>query len=415
MFDCNDDDAYLSANGVHPMLADLLTKIIESKPDNVVDFAIQHLIDTFPAQAQRYQQTAMPPPPPQLSSSRLQFSMIDESMMEPEESFLIEDSAPAQPMLPALPNGGFARRGSISATPIKANERRTDQVAVFAKTQQDIDHLVHDVLPKLWVTCSLDQDQSHTIAMAFEPLVFHCGDKIVQKGEPASSYFVLETGSAESSDEEYTAGMGFGELALLYNLPYSDTVEAMEDGTKCWRLDRDTFRLICMKGAMDRRDRNLALLSNISVLQQALSQADLTTLADALQTKSPVKQDEDVCTQGMPGTEFYIVESGMLHVLGEDGQIIDTLKEGDYFGEWALLPRSTASFATVRVASEECKLLFVKRSVFFRTLSSAKSAYPAMEQRLQKYNKCASVTSNRSPLKRKLKQSLLQPQQQGIE
>ncbi|KAH9251129.1 hypothetical protein BASA81_011028 [Batrachochytrium salamandrivorans] len=411
-----DEHAYLASKGVVEMMDRLVRELAFSQPDNVVEFAIQHLLNHYPTgnfavPSTSVEETSVLGNMPIAASggmhSRLNFSMMDESMMEPEESFLIEDS---MPMLPPAAASGFARRGSVSATPIKARESLEEPVAIFAKTPLQTMHLLHDVLPKLWVTASLDEEQSLKIVQAFEPLMFECGDVIVTKGESASWYFVVEQGCAEiteSGGREYMPGEGFGELALLYNEPYQDTVISAESNTLVWRLDRNTFRVICMKGAMERRSKYSALVGGVSVLQ-GLTSADLVALADVMQTRTLV-QGQDACVQGAVGTEFFIVQEGELEVT--EGTAAAVLGEGAFFGEVSLLPRTTTQYCTVRVTSPTCKLLVVKRSVFFRTLSSARNVLPALEKHLAVHrptNNSASENVNRnSSHMRKLKQALI--------
>lgn len=399
-----DEYAYLASKGVAEMVDRLVRDIAFARPDNVVAFAIQHLLDNYPSPTLVEEASVLQP----VMHSRLNFSMMDESMMEPEESFLVEDSVPAA--APAAGGAAFARRGSVSATPIKAKERLEEPVASFPKTPMQTLHLLHDVLPKLWVTASLDEEQSLRIVQAFEPLVFACeGEAIVTKGESASWYFVVERGCAEvaGGGGEYMPGEGFGELALLYNEPYLDTVVSAEPDTLVWRLDRNTFRLICMKGAMERRSRYSALVGGVSVLQ-GLASADLVMLADVVQTRTLV-QGQDACVQGAVGSEFFIVQEGELEVVEGGGGV---LGEGAFFGEVSLLPRTATQYCTVRVTSPTCKLLVVKRSVFFRTLSSARNVLPALEKHLAVHRLTAAAASenaNRnSSHTRKLKQALIE-------
>ncbi|HKE69491.1 MAG TPA: cyclic nucleotide-binding domain-containing protein, partial [Nocardioidaceae bacterium] len=57
-----------------------------------------------------------------------------------------------------------------------------------------------------------------------------------------------------------------------------------------------------------------------------------------------------VIREGDIGDRFYVIESGDAEVIG-DGQVVATLREGEGFGEIALL-RRTRRTATVRAAGE---------------------------------------------------------------
>jgi len=71
--------------------------------------------------------------------------------------------------------------------------------------------------------------------------------------------YVLEQGSLDCTKifngsteptllKTYQPGEGFGELALLYNVPRAATITANENST-VWRLDRDTFNNIVKEAA----------------------------------------------------------------------------------------------------------------------------------------------------------------------
>jgi CRP-like cAMP-binding protein len=95
------------------------------------------------------------------------------------------------------------------------------------------------------------------------------------------------------------------------------------------------------------------ILSSLSVFEGA-QRHSLEILAQALAEQS-VQAGETVITEGEPAEDFYVVRSGVFEVVskGEAGgtpRVINTLEEGDYFGEIGLvegIPRT----ATVRAAS----------------------------------------------------------------
>lgn len=71
--------------------------------------------------------------------------------------------------------------------------------------------------------------------------------------------YVLEQGSLDCTKifnvnteptllKTYQPGEGFGELALLYNVPRAATITAKESST-VWKLDRDTFNNIVKEAA----------------------------------------------------------------------------------------------------------------------------------------------------------------------
>jgi predicted MFS family arabinose efflux permease len=113
--------------------------------------------------------------------------------------------------------------------------------------------------------------------------------------------------------------------------------------------------------ALDRRaaDRmtetaaDVDILSSLPVFEGA-HRHSLEILARAL-VEETVEEGERVITEGEPAENFYVVRSGSFEVVstGEAGgapKVINTLEEGDYFGEIGLV-ESIPRTATVRAAS----------------------------------------------------------------
>jgi MFS family permease len=113
--------------------------------------------------------------------------------------------------------------------------------------------------------------------------------------------------------------------------------------------------------ALDRRasDRMKEMAADVDILSslpvfEGAQRHSLEMLAQAL-TEQTVERGESVITEGEPAEDFYVVRSGVFEVVstGEVGgtpRVINTLQEGDYFGEIGLvegIPRT----ATVRAAS----------------------------------------------------------------
>lgn len=75
---------------------------------------------------------------------------------------------------------------------------------------------------------------------------------------------------------------------------------------------------------------------------------------------------EIIIHKGEPGADMYLICRGEVEVLSSGGQVIATLREGDYFGEMALL-LSEARNATVR-AKTACDLFVLEKTDFCRIL-----------------------------------------------
>jgi CRP-like cAMP-binding protein len=60
------------------------------------------------------------------------------------------------------------------------------------------------------------------------------------------------------------AGIGFGELALLYNDKRTATVKAVEK-CDCWVLEGKVFKHIIVKATVNRRNIELGFLEKVSL------------------------------------------------------------------------------------------------------------------------------------------------------
>lgn len=167
-------------------------------------------------------------------------------------------------------------------------------------------------------------------------------------------------------------GQVIGELALMYSCPRMATVVAATDA-KLWRLDRETFQQVVKGSALVHRERNMETLERVPLLSK-LEEAQRVQLADAL---APRKYDvgDLVTKEGEPGDEFFILESGEAEAI-KHGQLVMSYKDGDFFGELALL-RNQPRAATVRITGEEPAVcLVLHQSAFVRLLGPLENLMP---------------------------------------
>ena len=81
------------------------------------------------------------------------------------------------------------------------------------------------------------------------------------------------------------------------------------------------------------------------------------------------KAGDIVYREGDPGSEMFIVQSGVVHVsrnLGGEEQVLAVMEKGDFFGEMSVL-EGTPRTATAR-AAEDCELVEVNSTVFDRMI-----------------------------------------------
>mmetsp|Transcript_15706 Transcript_15706/g.26483 ORF Transcript_15706/g.26483 Transcript_15706/m.26483 type:complete len:139 (+) Transcript_15706:636-1052(+) len=98
-------------------------------------------------------------------------------------------------------------------------------------------------------------------------------------------------------------------------------------------------------------------------------------LIDGLQ-HIDLHKNEFVLKEGDEGKEFFIIEKGdvdclKLHKVGNKSGfvLVRSLNSGDHFGELALIKKEKRSLS-IRVKSDECKLLKLDKETFTRILGS---------------------------------------------
>lgn len=270
------------------------------------------------------------------------------------------------------------RRFGISAQPLDPSKPGF-KPPKYMKSESQARRLLR-VLETCVFFKDLDEDGLDVLVSAMREREFKEGHRIVQEGHEGEHLFIVEKGQLDvlkvnrkTGIEKYVKSLGpgdvFGELALLYGTPRAASVQVWEDSV-LWELDRQTFSWVVKASAYNRSLKYESFLSQVPLLRDALSKAEISALVDAMQVETYVDGDQ-VIREGDIGDKFFIVLSGRAHGikghLGLDEREVARYKAGDYFGELALLknePRAASVFAI----SDELKLLTLHRSDFKRLL-----------------------------------------------
>lgn len=85
-----------------------------------------------------------------------------------------------------------------------------------------------------------------------------------------------------------------------------------------------------------------------------------------------------ICQKGDPGTHLYIILSGNVEVLDDDGVVLSEMETGDVFGEMSLLSGDRVS--TTIMATEPCEIATLNQKNFKHILNK----YPALQVFLYK-------------------------------
>jgi len=227
------------------------------------------------------------------------------------------------------------------------------------------------------------------------------GELVFAQGDAADNFYVVCEGririlkriepDKEISLNIMTRGDHFGETALITGDPRNASARAMTDCVLVC-IDENSFQEILF-AKPELREYFDKFIKHTSVHQFLRSCADLTAVPSgelqeiARQIQSEFfRQGEVVFRQGAKADKFYLIESGLVKVVSWDQKrqdIIGLLREGDFFGEKALLEGNDRSADIVCLT--DCHLFSLTKEAFDQLLMTSPSLRKAIEDRIQSY------------------------------
>mmetsp|Transcript_1565 Transcript_1565/g.2857 ORF Transcript_1565/g.2857 Transcript_1565/m.2857 type:complete len:791 (+) Transcript_1565:53-2425(+) len=226
-------------------------------------------------------------------------------------------------------------------------ERQTFRTILANASNMQSDRIVES-LKKVELLKTLPNSKLTTLAGAVTLTTYSPGDRIVKKGDKGDIFYMIKTGTVLVTEHEggdggklkYSGGDYFGERALLSNEPRAATVTA-ETACSVFALGRADFNEV-LGDCQQLMERNLNLrVCKALPLFKNLEDRELEAVADLMEQKT-FKKGKKIITQGEVGHTFYIIKSGETSVQKSDDSgapptELKKLKEGDFFGEMALL------------------------------------------------------------------------------
>lgn len=207
---------------------------------------------------------------------------------------------------------------------------------------------------------------------SFFPMIAAPGDVVIRQGDQGDHFYAVESGQLEilvavagsPTAIRYGflgAGMGFGELALLCNMPRAATIRAVS-AVELWALERNTFREILASHKVLRLSKALQILQRVPILSK-LTHSELQQVASAMEWEE-YAAGATIIRQGEVGEHFYIITTGEIVVTqsddtpdGREEKQIRTMRAGDHFGEMALFKDETRSATCTAVTHVQCLTL----------------------------------------------------------
>ncbi|CAG9465654.1 unnamed protein product [Pedinophyceae sp. YPF-701] len=255
------------------------------------------------------------------------------------------------------PGQGFGERALQFDIKRTADAVCEGYVVCYTITKQAFQRLIgplhsmwrFDALRRVNILAAVTDQQVLRLAELMEERMYKSGDVVFEKGDEADAFYVVQDGEFRIYDEdtEYARvfqGSCFGELALLSDDLRTASVQAVTNGVLLCLKKQDFSDTLGQLEEIWLMWRMEALL-RVPVLR-VLSHEQLLRVAQNLEQEL-FNEGEVIVRAGDYGDKFYIVESGMVQVLAEDGREIRKLGGGSYFGEVALF-YGTRRAATVK-------------------------------------------------------------------
>ena len=272
-------------------------------------------------------------------------------------------------------------RVSVSAEVYGLFNKKENFVPKIIPKNEDQMNRIKGKIISSFIFSSLDKKDLDVVINAMEEKRFKLNENVITQGEDGDCLYIVETGNLKcyktfspGSDPKYLktyeSGDSFGELALLYNCPRAATIVCTSDESILWSLDRETFNHIVKDAAQKKREKYENFLKNVDILS-TIDSYELGQICDSLKD-GIYNKDEYIIREGELGDVFYILEEGKCNATktlepGKPETIIKELKEGDYFGERALL-KGEPRYANIVVVSDIAKVISLDRLSFNRLL-----------------------------------------------
>jgi cAMP-dependent protein kinase regulator len=314
------------------------------------------------------------------------FSEESEDDIDPELDNVLEKMPEQKKKSSLIP------RSAVSAEAYgEYNKKSNFKARYIEKTPEQIQRIKTMIIHS-FIFGNLDSKDLEIIIGAMEEKKYNSGEIIIKQGENGDILYCIEEGNCECYKKiekeeklvkKYQAGDSFGELALLYNCPRAAIVKAINN-VITWCLDRETFNNIVKDAAHKKREKYESFLKKVDILS-TIESYELMQICDAIKTGN-FHKDDYIIKEGEMGDVFYILEEGNCIATktiepGKPEQQIKEYKEGDYFGERALI-KGEPRYANIVASSENVKVISLDRISFKRLLGPIEDI---LKRNMEKY------------------------------
>ncbi|XP_017317717.1 cGMP-dependent protein kinase 1 isoform X1 [Ictalurus punctatus] len=205
----------------------------------------------------------------------------------------------------------------------------------------------------------LDEEQINMMVELLTTLDRCPGDEIIKEGTEGDSLYIVAAGELRVTQagrilRTLTSGDVFGELAILYNCKRTATVKAVT-AVKLWCIERQIYRSIMAIKSKKKREQLMGFLKTARTFK-SLRDGQLSSIIDSME-EVKFQENEVIVREGAEGDTFYIILKGEVEVTKKvNGQqkIIRKMKQGDHFGELALIRENLRTATCTALGSVTC-------------------------------------------------------------
>ncbi|KAG7396641.1 hypothetical protein PHYBOEH_001974 [Phytophthora boehmeriae] len=237
--------------------------------------------------------------------------------------------------------------------------------------QQEQDVVVAALRGNVIFSC-MQTEQLQSLAKCMFVQEVNAGETVIVEGEIGDNFYVVRSGRFDvmASDghmiNRLVVGSTFGELGLIYRAKRTATVIADSKAAgSLFALPGKYFRYVAAQQSLDTYQSSLDALKKVTLLS-SLTAEQLEMLATSVHLLQ-YRPGDTIVHKGEPGRVMYMIQSGKVVCTDIGTALVKVeLKEGDYFGERALLSSEPRS-ATV-VAQTDARLIALDQQTFTSVL-----------------------------------------------
>ncbi|CAD7964840.1 unnamed protein product [Amoebophrya sp. A120] len=305
--------------------------------------------------------------------------------LETDDELLLDDADLVAPNRNAEKRRAVAsspRSRGLSPGPVMEGE---EVVPVFAKSDSQRKRL-RNTLVRSVLFEKLSEESLQKLIDAMEEVPLEPGDVLYKKSANADYLSILDHGEVHLRDDDLADPNEqlvkivtpkplnkndnniIDEMAVLHQKNRDFTVVCTKESTIIWNLTRKNYNAVLQTTNKSKRDMILEFLNKVPLFQR-IEQTKKSQIVDGI-VEREVKANQIIIKQDAVGSEFFILEKGSCVALkkegeeGEEKQVLEYTKPGDFFGELALLEDQKRQ-CTIKAVTD-CKLLVLNRDAFNR-------------------------------------------------